>query len=177
MAEENFLTDLEQTLKAVLENIRLSGNLVPVVVVTPDPDFVELALPCLTLQLVDLRRDFSRIDNQRKVEKDLAMMQAKITPAGLPYNLHYLITAHAQTLREDRLLLGELVKTVDSHPVMTSAVYGKEFYLHRDVSFGEASKARDFSQSLGIVAKIRLEPDEEQIISLVRLAKVAAHEY
>ena len=50
--DENVFTDIETTLKAALEaRVKLGGQSVPVRVVTPDPDLVELELPCLTLQL------------------------------------------------------------------------------------------------------------------------------
>ncbi len=72
MPEENVFTDVERTLKSALEaRVKLNGQPVPVRVVTPDPDFVELELPCLTLQLTDVRRDPARIVNERRIEKDL----------------------------------------------------------------------------------------------------------
>ena len=48
MTEDNFLTDIELMLKGMLgdvQNIGISREPVPVRVVTPDPDFVELELP------------------------------------------------------------------------------------------------------------------------------------
>ena len=133
MAEENFLTDIERTLKEAMEdtnNISIGGDAVPVKVVTPDPDFVEVAYPCLTLQLTDFRRDLSRADNQRKVEKDMEAMTAKVKRQSEPYNLYYTIVAHTEKNREDRLLLGAVIYFIDEHPVMTTLVLEKEIFLH-----------------------------------------------
>jgi hypothetical protein len=165
---DNFLTDIERTLKQGLEAISLDGNPVPLKVVTPDPDFAELTLPCLTLQLTDLRQDFERMDNERKVDKDLDAMEAKVRDGSRPYNLHYQITAHTDRSRDDRLLLGEVVYFMDEHPVMTSVVFGKELYLHRDISFRELSKGRSFARAVGIVVKTRLDARDEKTIPLVR---------
>ena len=180
MAEENFLTDIERTLKKALEdvnNINLHGNPVPVKVVTPDPDFVEVKLPCLTLQLVDFRRDLSRADNQRQIEKDIDAMVARIRRKSEPYNLHYSIVVHTERNRDDRLLLGEIIFFIDEHPVMTSLVSGKELYLHRDISFRELSRERSFAKSIGIIVKTRLDARYEEIIPLVKERKVKAHLY
>ena len=51
---DNFLTDVEMTLKQGIEGISLDGSPVPLRIVTPDPDFAELTFPCLMLQLTDL---------------------------------------------------------------------------------------------------------------------------
>ena len=165
---DNFLTDIERTLKQGLEAISLDGTQVPVKVVTPDPDFAELTLPCLTLQLTDFRQDFDRTDNERKVEKDLDAMEAKVKGNSRPYNLHYSITAHTDRSRDDRLLLGEVVYFIDENPMMTSAVFGKEIHLHRDISFRELSKGRSFAKAVGIAVKMRLDARDEKIIPLVR---------
>lgn len=164
---DNFMTDIERTLKQKLEAISLDGIPVPLKVVTPDPDFAELTLPCLTLQLTDFRQDFERTDNDRKVEKDIAAMEAKVKGNSRPYNLHYQIVAHSDKSRDDRLLLGEVVYFMDEHPVMTSVVFGKELYLHRDISFRELSKGRSFAKAVGIVVKTRLDAIDEKTIPLV----------
>ncbi len=180
MAEENFLTDIERTLKTAFEdvnNINLYGSSVPVKIVTPDPDFVEIKIPCLTLQLVDFRRDLGRTDNQRQIQKDLDEMVARIKRKSEPYNLYYSIVAHTEKNRDDRLLLGEIIFFIDEHPTMTSLVFGKELYLHRDISFRELSKGRSFAKSIGIIIKTRLDARYEEIIPLVKKRKVEAHLY
>jgi hypothetical protein len=173
---DNFMTDIERTLKQGLEGISLYGSPVPVKVVTPDPDFAELTLPCLTLQLTDFRQDFNRTDNERQLEKDLDLMEARVRGNSRPYNLHYSITAHAEKSRDDRLLLGEVVYFLDEHPVMTSVVFGKELYLHRDVSFRELSKGRSLAKAVGIVVKTRLDARDEKVIPLVRERLIKARE-
>lgn len=165
---DNFLTDIERTLKQGLEGISLDGTPVPLKVVTPDPDFAELTLPCLTLQLTDFRQDLERTDNERKVEKDLDAMEARVKGNSRPYNLHYQIVAHTEKSRDDRLLLGEVVYFMDEHPVLTSVVFGKELYLHRDISFRELSKGRSFAKAVGIIVKTRLDARDESVIPLVR---------
>lgn len=170
------MTDIERTLKQGLEGINLDGTPVPLKVITPDPDFVELTLPCLTLQLTDLRQDFERTDNERRVDKDLDLMEARVKGNSRPYNLHYSITAHTEKSRDDRLLLGEVVYFIDEHPVMTSVVFGKEIHLHRDISFRELSKGRSFARALSIVVKTRLDARDEKTIPLVRERLVKARE-
>jgi len=170
MAQDNFLTDIESTLKGLLGdagNINLQGDAVPVRMVTPDPDFVELTLPCLTLQLTDFRRDLDRADNERQVEKDLDAMVATVRKRSEPYNFHYAVIAHTEKNRDDRLLLGQVIYFIDEHPVMTSVVLGKELFLHRDISFNEASKERSFAKSIGMVVKTRIEARHEEIVPLV----------
>lgn len=170
MVEDNFLTDMESTLKGLLsdtDNINLEGNAVPVRVVTPDPDFVELALPCLTLQMTDFRRDLERADNDRQVEKDLDAMTATVRKRSEPYNFHYMIAVHTEKNRDDRLLLGQVIYFIDEHPVLTSVVLGKELFIHRDISFRETSKERSFAKSVGMVVKARLEARHEEIVPLV----------
>ena len=81
MPSENFITDIEATLKSALSDVSkvsINGSAVPVKIVTPDNDLVEVTYPSLTLKLTDVRRDLSRADNQRKVEKDIVNMQAKV---------------------------------------------------------------------------------------------------
>jgi hypothetical protein len=165
---DNFLTDVDRTLKQGLEAISLDGNPVPLRIVTPDPDFAELTLPCLTLQLTDLRQDFARTDNGREVKKDMGAMEAKVRGGSRPYNLHYTVTAHTEKSRDDRLLLGEVVYFLDEHLVMRSVVFGRELYLHRDISFRDFSRARGFAKSLGLVVKLRLDAREESVVPIVR---------
>ena len=175
MAVDNFITDIEATLKSALSdanNVNLNGEPVPVKIVTPDCDFVEVIYPSFTLKLTDVRRDLSRTDNQRNVTKDIVNMQAKVRGKSEPYNLHYTISAHTKTSREDRLLLGELIYFIDAHPVMRSAIFDTIFYLHRDVTFREVSDGRNFVKSLGIVVKTRAEARLEEIVPLVQERKI-----
>jgi len=167
--EENVFTDVEATLKAALEaRVRLGGQPVPVRIVTPDPDFVELELPCLTLQLSDVRRDPSRKDNDRRVEKDIEAMTATIRQPTDPYNLHFAVGIHAEHTRDDRLMLEQVLCLLAEQPAMTTAVLGREAYLAPDVSFRDLSKGRDLTHTVGIVVKTRLEPGEAQVVPLVR---------
>jgi hypothetical protein len=165
---DNFLTDVDRTLKRGLEGISLDDSPVTLRIVTPDPDFAELTLPCLTLQLTELRPDFGRTDNGREVEKNMAAMEAKVRGGSRPYNLHYTVTAHTDKSRDDRLLLGEVVYLLDEHPVMKSVVFGRELYLHRDITFRDISRARGFAKSVGLVVKLRLDAREESVVPIVR---------
>jgi len=172
---DNFLTDIEATLKQALENpanINLAGNPVPLVIVTPDPDFVELVLPCLTLQFTDIRKDLSRTENQRQEVIDLDLNQAKVKPASQAYNLYYSLIAHSDKLRDERLLLGQLIILLDANPIMQSQVLGKEFYLSREMSFNEQSKERDFAAALNVVLKIRVDAKEEQLLPIAVEMKI-----
>jgi hypothetical protein len=167
--EENVFTDVEATLKAMFEaRVTLDGQGLPVRIVTPDPDFVELELPCVTLQLTDVRRDPSRRDNDRRVEKDIEAMTATIRQPTEPYNLHFAVGIHATHTRDDRLMLEQVLCLLAEQPAMTTAVLGREAYLTPDVSFRGISKGRDISQSVGIVVKTRLEPGEAEVVPLVR---------
>jgi hypothetical protein len=164
---ENILTDVETTLKAALEaRIRLAGEPVPVLVVTPDPDYVELVLPCVTMQLVDVRRDPARRDNERRVEKDTEAMEAEVRPPTEPYDLHFSIGVHADGLRDERLLLEQVLCLVAEQAALTTVVGGREVYLGPDVSFRDTSKERDVVQTVGVVVKARLEPGEAQTVLL-----------
>ena len=175
MPEENVFTDVEATLKAAVEaRVKLGGQAVPVRVVTPDPDFVELETPCLTLQLTDVRRDPSRKDNDRRVEKDLATMEATIRPPTEPYNLHYSVGVHAERTRDERLLLEQVLCLLAELPSLTTGVPGREAYLSPDVSFRDLSKGRELFQSVGIVVKTRLEPGEVEVVPLAREHQVSA---
>ena len=167
--EENVFTDVEATLKSALETrVRLSGQSVPVLIVTPDPDFVELALPCLTLQLSDVRRDPSRKANDRRVEKDLDAMEATIRPPTEPYDMHFSVGVHGERTRDERLMLEQVLCLLDERPAMTTVTDGREVYLSPDVSFRDLSKGRDLWQTVGIVVRTRLEPGEARVVPLVR---------
>ena len=175
MPEENVFTDVEATLKAAVEaRVKLGGQAVPVRVVTPDPDFVELETPCLTLQLTDVRRDPSRKDNDRRVEKDLEAMTATIRQQTEPYNLHFAVGVHGESTRAERLMLEQVLCLLDEKPAMTTATLGREVYLSRDVSFRDLSKGRALWQTVGIVVRTRLEPGEAQVVPLAREHQVSA---
>ena len=172
--EENVFTDIEATLKAALAaRVKLDGQPVPVRIVTPDPDFVELELPCMTLQLSDVRRDPSRMDNAPRVEKDIEAMTATIRQPTEPYDLHFAVGIHAEHTRDDRLMLEQLLCLLAEQPAMTTLVLGREAYLSPEVSFRGISKGRDISQSVGIVVRTRLEPGEAEVVPLVREHHVA----
>jgi hypothetical protein len=167
--EENVLTDVEATLKGALgARVKLDGQPVPVRIVTPDPDFIELELPCVTLQLNDVRRDPSRRDNDRRVEKDIETMTATVRPPTEPYDLHFAVGLHGGSTRSERLMLEQVLCLLAEQPAMTTAVLGREVYLAPDVSFRELSKGRDIFQSVGIVVKTRLEPGAAVTVPLAR---------
>lgn len=171
MPEENVITDIETTLKRALEDpavIQLNGRAVPVVFVTPDPDLVELAVPCLTLQLTEVRRDPGRADNDREVEVTGEETTARIRWPSQPYNLHYTLCGHATTGREDRLLLEQLLRFVDDNPALESAVLRRPFLLHRDVGVRETSQGRDLSKALAFVVRTRLSGKEIAEVPLAR---------
>ena len=175
--EENVFIDVEATLKAALEaRVKLGGQAVPVRVVTPDPDFVELALPCVTLQLTDVRRDPARKDNDRRVEKDVEAMTATIKQPTEPYDLHFAVGVHAERTRDERLMLEQVLLLLAEQPALTTAVLGREAYLAPDASFRELSKGRELFQSVGIVVKTRLEPGEAVTVPLAREHRVTARE-
>jgi len=164
----NIFTDLEGSLKALLEaNIFLASLMVPVQIVTPDPDFVELAIPCITLQLVDFRRDGTRRESGRVEEKDLDAMTAKIQRLPEPFNLHYALTVHTKNSRDDRLVFEQVAVLLDDHPIITTAILEKTIFLHRDLAFRENSKGREFAKSLTVIARARLDSKEFEIIPLV----------
>jgi hypothetical protein len=175
--EENVFTDIETTLKAALEaRVKLGGESVPVRIVTPDPDFIELALPCVTLQLTDVRRDPARRDNDRRVEKDVDAMTATIRQPTEPYDLRFAVGVHGESTRAERLMLEQVLCLLAEQPAMTTAVLGREAYLAPDVSFRELSKGREIFQSVGIVVKTRLEPGEAVTVPLAREHRVTAEE-
>ena len=167
--EENVFTDVEATLKAALQaRVKLGEQAVPVRIVTPDPDFVELALPCVTLQLTDVRRDPARKDNERRVEKDIEAMEATIRLPTEPYDLHFAVGVHAERARDERLMLEQVLNLLAEQPAMTTAVLGRQAYLSPDVSFRDLSKGRDLRQTVGIIVRTRLEPGEAEVVPLVR---------
>ena len=175
--EENVLTDIETSLKAVLlARMLLAGEPVPVLVVTPVPDYVELELPCVTLQLIDVRRDPARRDNERRVEKDTEAMTAEVRLPTEPYDLHFAVGVHAASLRDERLLLEQVFCLLAEQPALTTVVGSREVYVSPDVSFRELSKARDIAQSVGIVVKARFEPGVAEAVLLAREHKVTAKE-
>jgi len=175
--DENVFTDIEATLKAALEaRVKLGGQGVPVRIVTPDPDFVELELPCLTLELTDVRRDPARKDNDRRVEKDIEAMEATVRPPTEPYDIHFAVGVHAEATRDGRLMLEQVLCLLAEQPAMTTAVLGREAYLAPDVSFRELSKGRELFQSVGVVVKTRLEPGEAVTVPLAAEHRVAAKE-
>jgi len=166
--EENVITDLEGSIKALLEQyVMLAGEFLPVRIVTPDPDFVELAIPCITLQLVDFRRDGTRRECGRIEEKDLDAMTAVVKRMPEPFNLHYAIVAHTDKSRDDRLILEQVAVLLDDYPVITTAIFQKEVSFHRDISLREVSKEREFAKSFTVIARIRLDSKEQEIIPLV----------
>ncbi len=171
MPEENVITDIETTLKRVLEDpatVQLQGRPVPVVFVTPDPDLVELTIPSMTLQLTDVRRDLARMDNAREVEVDEPGGTAMVRSPSQPYDLLYTLAGHAATGREDRLLLEQLLRFVDDHPVLESAVLHRPFRIHRDLTIRDASRGRSLSKAVAFVVKTRLTGREVAQVPLVR---------
>ena len=167
--EENVITDLEGSMKTLLEqHVMLAGEFLPVQVVTPDPDFVELETPCITLQLVDFRRDGSRRECGRIDTKNLDTMTAVVKRISEPFNLYYAIVAHTDKSRDDRLVLERIAVLLDDHPVITTAIFQKEVSFHRDLTFREISKEREFAKSLTVIARIRLDSKEQEVIPLVR---------
>ena len=170
--EDNIITDIEQTLKSVMETCAS----VPVQIVTPDPDYIELDLPCITLELADVRRDPSRIMEDRQVEKDIDAMTAEVKPRTEPFNFHYTFGIHTGTTREGRLLLEKALLLLDRKPILTTEIFGKEIYLSRDLSFSEGSNGRVFFLALGLSVKTRLEPGEAETVPLVKDAVFSAKE-
>ncbi len=171
MPQENVITDIETALKQKLEDpgtVQLNGQPVPVVFVTPDPDLVELEVPCMTLQLTEVRRDLDRMDNERDVEVDEESQTADVRWPSQPYNLHYTLAGHTAAGREDRLLLEQLLRFVDDNPEMESAVLQRRFLLHRDVALKEVSRGRSLSKALAFVVRTRLTGKEIAQVPLVR---------
>jgi hypothetical protein len=173
--DENVLTSVERQLKAALEvHVSLNGAPVPVRVVTPDPDFVELELPCLTMQLVDVRRDGARADNTPRVVTHLESMSAEVSPPSQPFNLHFSIGVHAASQRDERLMLEQVLLMLDEVPVLASNV--QEFYVARDQTFTDRSRGRGIACTVGIVVKARLEPRGATLVPLAREHDAAVKE-
>jgi hypothetical protein len=168
MPDENVITEIELALKQGLEdpaNVSLDGQAVPVRVVTPDPDLVELVLPVTTLQLIDLRRGFDRMENGFEVERDLAAGTAVVRWPGQPYDLFCTVRGHTASSREDRLLLGQYLRFADAHPVLTGAS-GRRFYLARSLSFRDRSTEREFERALTFTVKARMPAGVEKVVRL-----------
>ncbi|MHC4249791.1 MAG: tail sheath stabilizer and completion protein [Planctomycetota bacterium] len=173
--EENVFTDIEGTLKAVLAaRVRLDGHGLPVRIVTPDPDFVELELPCVTLQLADVRRDPTRKDNERRVEKDIEAMEATVRPPSEPYDLHFSVGVHGEQTRDARLMLEQVLLLLAEQPALTTQTFGRRAYLAPDASFRDLSKSRNLTHTVGIVVKTHLEPGEAEVVPLAREHVAAA---
>lgn len=167
---ENVITEIELALKQGLEdpaNVSLNGQAVPVRVVTPDPDLVELTLPVTTLQLLDVRRGFDRMDNEFEVEKDLAAGSAVVRWPEQPYDLFYTVRGHTDSSRDDRLLLGQYLRFADAHPVLTGAS-GRRFYLARSLAFRDRSTEREFERALTFTVKARMPAGVEKLVPLTR---------
>ena len=174
MPDENVLTEIELALKQGLEdpaNVSLSGQAVPVRVVTPDPDLVELTLPVTTLQLIDVRRGFDRMENEFEVEKDLAAGSAVVRWPEQPYDLFYTVRGHTASSRDDRLLLGQYLRFADAHPVLTGAS-GRRFYLARSLAFRDRSREREFERALTFAVKARMPVGVEKLVPLAREHRV-----
>lgn len=174
MVEENVFTEIETVLKQGLEdpaNVSLSGEAVPVRIVTPDPDLVELALPVTTLQLIDVRRAPSRAFKEFEVEKDMENGTARVAWPEEPYDLHYTVRGHTESARQDRLLLGQYIRLVDANPVLIGSS-GRKFYLARSLSFRDRSKERSFEKALSFVVKTRLPVGVEKTVPIALEHKV-----
>jgi len=172
---ENVLTDVETLLKTALESrLRLGGQPVSVRIVTPDPDLVELELPCVTMQLVDVRRDLARMDNERRVAADPDTMTAEVRPPTQPFNFHFSIAPHAEQLRDQRLLLEQVLLLLDEAPVLASAV--QEYYVAPDRTFADRSSGRDIACAVGVILRARLEPGPVQTVLLAGEHRVTAKE-
>lgn len=168
MPAENVFTEIELALKQGLEdpaNVSLDGRAVPVRVVTPDPDLVELTLPVTTLQLLDVRRGLGRMENAFEVEKDPAAGTAVVRWPGQPYDLFYTVRGHTSSSRDDRLLLGQYLRFIDAHPVLTGAS-GRRFYLARSLAFRDRSREREFERALTFAVKARLPAGVERLVPL-----------
>ncbi len=171
---ENVITEIELALKQGLEdptNVSLNGQAVPVRVVTPDPDLVELTLPVTTLQLIDVRRGFDRMENEFEVEKDLAAGSAVVRWPEQPYDLFYTVRGHTVSSREDRLLLGQYLRFADAHPVLTGAS-GRQFYLARSLAFRDRSTEREFERAFTFTVKARMPVGVERLVPLAREHRV-----
>ena len=158
MPEDNVFTEIELVLKDGLEdptNVSVGGSPVPVRIVTPDPDLVEITYPTTTLQLVDVRRGSDRAWNEFEVTKDEMAGTADVAWPEMPYDLHYTVRAHTESARQDRLLIEQYLRFVDAHPLLTGAT-GRRFLLSRSLSFRDRSRGRTFEKALTFVVKARI---------------------
>jgi len=170
MPDENVFTEIELALKQGLEdpvNVSLNGQAVPVRVVSPDPDLVELAVAVTTLQLLDVRRGFNRMENEFQVEKDLSAGTAVVRWPEQPYDLFYTVRGHTSSSREDRQLLGQYMRFIDAHPVLTGSS-SRRFYLDRGLTFRDRSTEREFERALTFAVKARLPAGVEKLVPLAR---------
>jgi hypothetical protein len=130
---------------------------------------VELTIPSMTMQLTDVRRDLERMDNARDVEVDEGNGTARVRMPSQPYDLLYTLAGHAATGREDRLLLEQLIRFVDDHPVLESTVLRRPFRVHRDLAVRDVSRGRSLSKAVAFAVKTRLTGKEiADAIPLVR---------
>jgi len=174
MAEENLFTEIEMALKLGLEdpaNVSLNGQPVPVRIVSPDPDLVELTVPVTTLQLIDVRRAPDRAFKEFMVETDLDNGTAKVAWPDEPYDLHYTVRGHTESARQDRLLLGQYIGFVDAHPMLECAS-GRKVYLARALSFKDTSKERAFQKALTFVVKARMPVGVEKTENIAQELKL-----
>lgn len=174
MPDENVITEIELALRQGLEdpaNVSLNGQAVPLRVVTPDPDLVELTLPVTTLQLIDVRRGFDRMENEFEVETDLAAGSAVVRWPDQPYDLFYTVRGHTASSRDDRLLLGQYLRFADAHPVLAGAS-GRRFYLARSLAFRDRSREREFERALTFAVKARMPVGIEKLVPLAREHRV-----
>jgi len=172
--EENVFTEIEMALKQGLEdpaNVSLGDQPVPVRIVTPDPDFVELTLPVTTLQLIDVRRAPKRAFKEFDVETDMENRTARVAWPEEPYDMHYTVRGHTESARQDRLLLGQYIRFVDAHPVLAGAS-GRKFYLARTLSFRDRSDGRSFQKALTFVVKARLPVGIEKTVPIATERKM-----
>jgi hypothetical protein len=172
--DENVITEIELALKQGLEdpaNVSLNGQAVPVRVMTPDPDLVELTLPVTTLQLIDVRRGFDRMENEFEVEKDVPAGTAIVRWPEQPYDLFYTVRGHTASSRDDRLLLGQYLRFADAHPVLAGAS-GRRFYLARSLAFRDRSREREFERALTFAVKARMPVGVERLVPLTREHRV-----
>ena len=78
----------------------------------------------MTLQLTDVRRDPSRKDNDRRVEKDIEAMMATVRPPTEPYDLHFAVGVDGERTRDERLMLEQVLCLLDEKPAMTTELQG-----------------------------------------------------
>jgi len=174
---QNLLTEIESALKSFLGNpayVSLNGEAVPVRIVTPDPDLVELELPTTTIQLIDIRRGLDRSNNEFKVQKPSSLNEARVVWPDAPYDLFYTIRSHTTSSRDDRLLFYQYLRLVDAHPILPGAS-GRRFYIARSLSFRDRSRKRTFERALTYVIKVRSPSTVETIVPLVHEHLVHTH--